>query len=65
MNLKYLFVGDLKMDFDKFMKDIEKKEEAVKNNMPSKEEIEYYEMLRKRNFIERELWQNRISWSQK
>ena len=53
------------MDFDKFMKDIEKKEEAVKNNMPSKEEIEYYEMLRKRNFIERELWQNRISWSQK
>lgn len=53
------------MSFEKFIKDIEKKEEAARKNIPTQEEIEYYEALRKRNFIERELWQNRISWRQK
>tara|TARA_Y100000592_G_C5439046_1_gene302369 strand:+ start:460 stop:645 length:186 start_codon:yes stop_codon:yes gene_type:complete len=50
-----------KMNFDKFMKDIEKKQEPKR--VYTKEEIEYHNMIMKRNFSERELWQNRIKWS--
>ena len=55
----------MKFEFDKFVVDLEKREnQNVHDNQNySQEEVEYYERLRQRNFNPREHWHNRTNWS--
>jgi hypothetical protein len=51
--------------FDKFIKDIEKRETKVSENMTvTKLSLEEEEMKRKRELLYRERWQNRITWGE-
>lgn len=51
--------------FDKFIKDIEKRESKVSENMTvTKLSLEEEEMKRKRELLYRERWQNRITWGE-
>jgi len=51
--------------FDKFIKDIEKRETKVSENMTvTKLSLQEEEMKRKRELLYRERWQNRITWGE-
>jgi diketogulonate reductase-like aldo/keto reductase len=51
--------------FDKFIKDIEKRESKVSENMTvTKLSLEEEDMKRKRELLYRERWQNRITWGE-
>lgn len=51
--------------FDKFIRDIEKRESKVSENMAvTKLSLEEEEMKRKRELLYRERWQNRITWGE-
>tara|TARA_Y100001972_G_scaffold124019_2_gene172318 strand:+ start:7383 stop:7544 length:162 start_codon:yes stop_codon:yes gene_type:complete len=51
----------MEFEFDKFMKDLEKREKTNRSEM-TQSEIEYHQLIMKRNFNNRELPQNRTVW---
>jgi len=54
-------VNKMELDFDKFVKDLEKRE--AENIRPmTQEQIEHHQLLMRRNFRGRELHNNRIVW---
>ena len=53
------------INFDKFVKDIEKRENQTNNNFSSEEAKNFYELKRKRDELYKERWQNSIVWSEK
>ncbi len=52
----------MEFEFDKFMKDLEKRAQENKREM-TQSEIEYHQRIMRRNFNGRELHQNRIVWN--
>ena len=51
----------MELDFDKFLKDLEKREAENVSPM-TQEQIEQHQLLMRRNFRGRELHNNRIFW---
>ena len=53
----------MEFEFDKFMKDLEKREENTQQHREmSESDIEYHQRVMQRNFRGRELHNNRIVW---
>jgi len=56
-------VTKMEFEFDKFMKDLEKREEnAQQHREMSESDVEYHQRVMQRNFRGRELHNNRIVW---